>query len=82
MSSEVGGDALVTGTTDAYGDVSLDTSSLAVGTYYVTANTFDPAVMLLNVNSNVHTHSYTAVVTEPTCTEDGYTTIIGRYSPS
>lgn len=70
----IGGEALVTGTTDSYGDVCLDTSSLAVGTYYVTSDTYDPAVMLLNITSNSHTHSYSAVVTAPTCTEGGYTT--------
>ena len=70
----IDGETLVTGTTDSYGDVSLDTSSLAVGTYYVTSDTYDPAGMLLNIPSSGHTHSYSEVVTAPTCTEGGYTT--------
>ena len=72
--SEIDGDVLVEGTTNDYGDVRLDTSKLAVGTYYVLSDTFDPAIAILNIVPNVHTHKYNEVVTEPTCTEGGYTT--------
>ena len=72
--SEIGGEVLAEATTNAYGDVRLDTSKLAVGTYYVLSETFDPAIAILNVVSNVHTHNYSEIVTEPTCTEGGYTT--------
>ena len=72
--SEIDGDVLVEGTTNDYGDVRLDTSKLAVGTYYVLSDTFDPAMAILNIVPNVHTHKYNEVVTEPTCTEGGYTT--------
>lgn len=67
---EPGGAALVTGTTDAYGDVRLDTSKLAKGRYYVCSKTYGPAVMELLVGD----HEYLPVVTAPTCTEGGYTT--------
>ena len=67
--SEIDGDVLVEGTTNDYGDVRLDTSKLAVGTYYVLSDTFDPAMAILNIVPNVHTHKYNEVVTEPTCTE-------------
>ena len=72
--SEIDGDVLVEGTTNAYGDVRLDTSKLAVGSYYVLSDTFDPAMAILNIVPNVHTHSYEEIVTAPTCTEGGYTT--------
>ena len=72
--SEIGGDVLAEGTTNAYGDVRLDTSDLAVGSYYVLSDTFDPAMAILNIVPNVHTHSYEEIVTAPTCTEGGYTT--------
>ena len=72
--SEIGGDVLAEGTTNAYGDVRLDTSKLAVGSYYVLSDTFDPAMAILNIVPNVHTHSYEEIVTAPTCTEGGYTT--------
>lgn len=49
ISKELGGEALVTGTTNSYGDCRLDTSQLPLGKYYVTSDTFDPAVMFLNI---------------------------------
>ena len=45
-------------------------------TYTVTCNDFthDPAVSVIEVTKCAHEHSYTVVVTAPTCTERGYTT--------
>ena len=47
--SRIGGEALVTGTTNSYGDVRLDTSSLSDGDYFVISDTFDPAVLILTI---------------------------------
>ena len=68
--TEPGGEALVTGTTNAAGDVQLDTSSLKKGRYYVCSKTYGPAVMQLLIGE----HEYLPKVTAPTCTEGGYTT--------
>lgn len=68
--SEIGGEALAQATTNAYGDVKLDTSALPKGRYYVTSDTYGPAVMLLLIGE----HDYFTEVTAPTCTKGGYTT--------
>ena len=67
--TEPGGEALVTGTTNAAGDVQLDTSSLEKGRYYVCSKTFGPAVMQLLIGE----HDYIPEVVAPTCTRGGYT---------
>ena len=67
--TEPGGTALVTGTTNATGDVRLETSSLPKGRYYVCSKTYGPVVMLL-----IGEHDYIPNVTAPTCTRGGYTT--------
>ena len=72
--SEIGGEVLAEAATNAYGDVRLDVSRLAVGSYYVLSDNFDPAIAILNITPNVHTHNYNETVTAPTCTEGGYTT--------
>ena len=61
-------------TTDAGGKVTIDTTGLELGTYYLVSNSMSPAVMLLTVEGGDHIHQYDAVVTDPTCTEQGYTT--------
>ena len=61
---------LVQATTNAAGDVLLDTSELPAGRYYVTSDTYGPAVMLLLIGE----HEYLSKVTAPTCTKGGYTT--------
>ena len=70
VSAEPGGTALAEATTNAYGDVQLDTSALPKGRYYVTSDTYGPAVMLLLIGE----HDYFTEVTAPTCTKGGYTT--------
>ena len=67
-------DDAVTYTTNTYGQVTIETSTLEPGTYYVISDNFDPAVMMLTVEGVTHSHSYTKTVTAPTCTEEGYTT--------
>ena len=61
-------------TTDAGGKVTIDTTGLELGTYYLVSNSMSPAIMLLTVEGGDHIHQYDAVVTDPTCTEQGYTT--------
>ena len=70
VSEEPGGEALVEGTTNASGDVRLETSGLPKGRYYVYSDTYGPAVMLLLIGE----HDYIPRVTAPTCTKGGYTT--------
>lgn len=70
VSAEAGGTALVQATTNSAGDVELDTSELPAGRYYVTSDTYGPAVMLLLIGE----HEYLSKVTAPTCTKGGYTT--------
>ena len=41
------------GTTDSSGKITLDTSKLAPGLYYVTTNTWDPAVVVLEVFGDI-----------------------------
>ncbi|MBR2547881.1 MAG: hypothetical protein IKF07_06800 [Eubacterium sp.] len=48
----IGGNAIVSGTTDSDGEVTLDTSSLEPGMYYVISDTFAPAVMYLAVKED------------------------------
>lgn len=66
-------DAVATYTTDVNSQITVETSELE-GSYYVFSDTWDPAVMYLKVTAASHIHNYTAVVTEPTCEEGGYTT--------
>ena len=61
-------------TTDENGKVTIDTTDLELGTYYLVSNSSSPAVMLLTIEGGDHIHEYDAVVTDPTCTERGYTT--------
>ena len=61
-------------TTDENGKVTIDTTDLELGTYYLVSNSTSPAVMLLTIEGGDHIHEYDAVVTDPTCTERGYTT--------
>ena len=70
VASEPGGDALVQASTSSNGDVLLDTSALPAGRYYVTSDTYGPAVMLLLIDQ----HEYLSKITAPTCTKGGYTT--------
>ena len=72
--SENPSDGILVGTTDENGKVTIDTSELELGTYYLVSDSSSPAVMLLTVESGEHIHDYDAVVTDPTCTDQGYTT--------
>ncbi len=49
----------------------IDTDSSKKAT--TTANGSTASISTESTTDNIHTHSYTAVVTEPTCAEKGYT---------
>ena len=73
------------GTAEADGTLVVDTTELEAGEYIIAmAGQYGveypdeicstPGGIRLTVAAPAHTHSYEAVVTAPTCTEDGYTT--------
>ena len=73
------------GYADENGQIVLDTTDLEPGQYIVAMPgqygmeysdeiVSTPGGVILTVDENDHVHSYEAVVTEPTCTEGGYTT--------